>query len=106
MQAAATAWNFAPADNNRLTDLLKLFGCPDAIASVDVNAFGRRSAELIRQAISPQTAPVQSAVRPGRRVAVVVTGGDWAVHDTRCGGVNVCERGCCRHTTGAIFPFK
>jgi hypothetical protein len=66
MNAAATTWNYAPPDNNRLTDLLKFFGCPDAIASLDVDAFGKRSAELIRQATIPQTVPVQSAVTLGR----------------------------------------
>ena len=39
--------NFARPDNNRLPDLMKLFGCADVIAPVDEDTFGRRAGELI-----------------------------------------------------------
>jgi hypothetical protein len=42
-------WNFAPADANRLPELLNLFGCADVIAPIDDAAFGRRAGELICQ---------------------------------------------------------
>jgi hypothetical protein len=47
-----TAWNFAPAGNNRLRELLKLYGCEDVVAPVDGDAFGRRASELIRRGVS------------------------------------------------------
>jgi hypothetical protein len=58
MQTAAT-WNFAPADDNHLAELLKLFGCADVVASVDADVFGRRTGELIRRGISTK-APLQT----------------------------------------------
>ena len=60
MQHTAT-WNFAPADTNRLRELLnpagsnrlsvllKLYACADVVAPVDDVAFGRRAGELIYQ---------------------------------------------------------
>jgi len=52
VQATATTWNFAPPGSNRLAELLKSFGCEDAVAPVDTELFGRRAGELIRQAVS------------------------------------------------------
>jgi len=46
MERTAT-WNFAPADNNRLVELLNSFGCADVVAPVDENRFGRRAGEVI-----------------------------------------------------------
>ena len=69
MQSAATAWNFAPADDNRLADLLKLFGCSDEIASVDVDAFGRRVGELIRRGGVTATASCEE--KPALRTSSV-----------------------------------
>jgi hypothetical protein len=46
MQQTATR-NFAQADDNRLADLMKLFGCADVVAPVDEDTFGRRAGELI-----------------------------------------------------------
>ena len=55
------SWNFAPADTNRLRELLnpagsnrlsvllKLYACADVVAPVDDVAFGRRAGELIYQ---------------------------------------------------------
>jgi hypothetical protein len=51
MQQTAT-WNFPPA--GRLSELLELFGCPDVVAPVDANAFGKRAGDLIRQAVRGQ----------------------------------------------------
>ena len=51
-----TAWNFAPAGNRRLRELLKLYGCDDVVAPVDGDAFGRRASELIRRGISKRWA--------------------------------------------------
>jgi hypothetical protein len=66
MQHAAT-WNFAPAvDEKRLAELMSLFGCPDVIASVDAEAFGKRAGELIARVVRrprgvPRTEePIQS----------------------------------------------
>jgi hypothetical protein len=57
MQSVATAWNFAPTDNNRLAELMKLFGCADEIAPVDAAAFGRRMGELLTRSLnSPKSA--------------------------------------------------
>jgi hypothetical protein len=57
MQHPAT-WNFAPADNNRLAELLTLVGCSDVIAPVDGVMFGRRAGELIcrKKAVGPAAA--------------------------------------------------
>ena len=46
MQQTPT-WSFAPADKNRLADLMKSFGCADVVAPVDAAEFGRRACELI-----------------------------------------------------------
>lgn len=46
MERTAT-WNFAPADNNRLAELLNSFGCADVVAPVDEDTFGRRAGELM-----------------------------------------------------------
>ena len=57
MSQTAQAWNFAPADNNRLAELMKLFGCADEIAPVDAAAFGRRMGELLTRSLnSPKSA--------------------------------------------------
>jgi hypothetical protein len=52
VQTTATTWNFAPPDSNQLAELLKFFGCADAVAPVETELFGRRAGELIRQAAS------------------------------------------------------
>jgi hypothetical protein len=57
-----TAWNFARAGNNRLRELLKLYGCDDVVAPVDGDAFGRRASELIRRGISRRWAASLKAV--------------------------------------------
>jgi hypothetical protein len=43
-------WTFARSDNNRLTDLLKMFGCADIIAPIDAESFGKRVGELLTRA--------------------------------------------------------
>jgi hypothetical protein len=56
MQQTAT-WNFAPADKNRLADLMKSFGCADVVAPADTAEFGRRACELIcRKKVTPAEA--------------------------------------------------
>src|SRR5262245_667784 len=62
MQHTATsAWDFAPADN-RLAELMKLFGCADVIAPIDGAAFGRRMGELLTRSLnSPKPAPPSKA---------------------------------------------
>jgi hypothetical protein len=52
MSQIAQAWNFAPADN-RLAELMKLFGCADEIAPVDYVAFSRRMGELLTRSLTP-----------------------------------------------------
>jgi len=42
-----TAWNSAPPDKNRLSELLQSFGCADVVAPVDADAFARSAGELI-----------------------------------------------------------
>src|SRR5262245_35081866 len=55
MQPTAIAWNFAPADN-RLADLMKMFGCADEIAPIDAAAFGKRVGELVTRSLrSPKS---------------------------------------------------
>jgi len=64
MSQTAQAWNFAPADNNRLAELMKLFGCADEIAPVDAAAFGRRMGELLTRSLnSPKSARPNKAAR-------------------------------------------
>ena len=48
-------WNFAPADANRLPELLKSFGCADVIAPIDYARFSGRAVELIcrTQVVNP-----------------------------------------------------
>ena len=61
MQQTAT-WNFAPPGNNcnnRLTELMKSFGCADVIAPVDAEAFGKRAGELIRWGVRAPKALLQ-----------------------------------------------
>src|SRR5207248_3028421 len=63
-------WNFARPDNNRLIDLMKLFGCADVIAPIDAESFGRRVGELLTRAVSgeqhvPQNVLKIDRVRPG-----------------------------------------
>jgi hypothetical protein len=53
MSQTAQVWNFAPADNNRLAELMKLFGCADEIAPVDAAAFARRMGELLTRSLNP-----------------------------------------------------
>jgi hypothetical protein len=49
------SWNFAPADANRLAELLKPFGCADVIAPIDYARFSGRAVELIcrTQVVNP-----------------------------------------------------
>jgi hypothetical protein len=64
-----TTWNFAPPVNNRLRELLKLYGCDDVVAPVDGDAFGRRASELIRRGISRRWAASLKAADVATRAA-------------------------------------
>ena len=64
MSQTAQAWNFAPADNNRLAELMKLFGCADEIAPVDAAAFGRRMGELLTRSLNPPKSARPSKAEP------------------------------------------
>jgi hypothetical protein len=74
MHTAAATWNFVPADNSRLTELMNLFGCVDVIAPVDADAFCKRAGDVIwRGATLPKVAvqtadkvAVQTAEKPIR----------------------------------------
>jgi hypothetical protein len=60
MQQTAT-WNFAPADRNRLADLMKSFGCADVVAPVNAAEFGRRACELICRKKAESVTPAAAA---------------------------------------------
>jgi hypothetical protein len=67
-------WNFARPDNNRLTDLLKMFGCADIIAPIDAESFGKRVGELLTRAafgkgagMLPHACSRRGAARPTER---------------------------------------
>jgi hypothetical protein len=65
MQQTGT-WNFAPADSNRLRELLKSFGCADVIAPVDDLALGSRVGELLtRVAFGKRAAALLTRVVSG-----------------------------------------
>ena len=63
MQHTATAWDFAPADN-RLAELMKLFGCADEIAPIDAAAFGRRIGELLTRSLNSPKSTRPSKAEP------------------------------------------
>jgi hypothetical protein len=63
MQQIATTWNFTPPDENRFAELLNIFGCADAVAPLNVDAFGRKAGELIWRAVSiPKPTLLQTEV--------------------------------------------
>jgi hypothetical protein len=62
MQQTAS-WNFARADANRLSELLKSFGCADAIAPIDADAFSRRAGELISRKKAETVTPTAGKYR-------------------------------------------
>ena len=56
-------WNFAPADENRLVDLMKSFGCADVVAPVDAAEFSRRACELIYRKKAESVTPAAGKYR-------------------------------------------
>src|SRR5215813_9243129 len=60
MRHTATASDFAPADD-RLAELMRLFGCADEIAPVDNAAYSRMGELLARSLSSPKPSKVEPA---------------------------------------------
>ena len=92
MSQTAQAWTFEPADNNRLAELMKLFGCADEIAPVDAAAFGRRMGELLTRSLNspksarpskPEPAHVKKAPRSGQ-LPKSQWGADGFLHVLQC----------------------